>query len=52
MSSTHHADNDGVRIAWERRPAEGDADAMTELLGAMKRMPTNQDLVDYYKQRA
>jgi transcription termination factor Rho len=29
-----------------------DADAMTELLGAMKRMPTNQDLVDYYKQRA
>ena len=30
----------------------GTADAMTELLGAMKRMPTNQDLVDYYKQRA
>ncbi|NNK62577.1 MAG: transcription termination factor Rho [Gemmatimonadetes bacterium] len=29
-----------------------DADAMTELLGAMGRMPTNQDLVDYYKQRA
>ena len=27
------------------------ADAMTELLGVMKKMPTNQDLVDYYKQR-
>ncbi len=27
------------------------ADAMTELLGVMKRMPTNADLVDYYKQR-
>ncbi len=26
-------------------------DAMSELLGVMKRMPTNQDLVDYYKQR-
>ena len=26
-------------------------DAMSELIGAMKRMPTNQDLVDYYKQR-
>ncbi len=26
-------------------------DAMTELLGVMKKMPTNQDLVDYYKQR-
>jgi transcription termination factor Rho len=24
-------------------------DAMSELLGVMKRMPTNQDLVDYYK---
>jgi transcription termination factor Rho len=30
----------------------GTAEAMTELLGAMRRMPTNQDLVDYYKQRA
>ena len=30
----------------------GTADAMTELLGAMRRMPTNQALVDYYKQRA
>jgi len=29
----------------------GTTDAMTELSGAMKRMPTNQDLVDYYKQR-
>jgi transcription termination factor Rho len=29
----------------------GTSDAMTELLGAMKRMPTNQDLIDYYKQR-
>jgi transcription termination factor Rho len=29
----------------------GTTDAMTELIGAMKRMPTNQDLVDYYKQR-
>jgi transcription termination factor Rho len=29
----------------------GASDAMTELLGAMKRMPTNKDLVDYYKQR-
>jgi transcription termination factor Rho len=28
------------------------ADAMQELIGAMKRMPTNKDLVDYYKQRA
>jgi transcription termination factor Rho len=27
------------------------SDAMTELLGAMKKMPTNQDLVDFYKQR-
>ncbi|MGD2071075.1 MAG: transcription termination factor Rho [Gemmatimonadota bacterium] len=27
------------------------ADAMTELLNVMKKMPTNQDLVDYYKQR-
>ncbi|MEK9500396.1 transcription termination factor Rho [Gaopeijia maritima] len=27
------------------------SDAMTELLGVMKKMPTNQDLVDYYKQR-
>jgi transcription termination factor Rho len=27
------------------------ADAMVELLGAMKKMPSNQDLVDYYKQR-
>ena len=26
-------------------------EAMTELIGGMKRMPTNQDLVDYYKQR-
>ncbi|MDT8340464.1 MAG: transcription termination factor Rho [Longimicrobiales bacterium] len=30
----------------------GTSDAMTELIGAMKRMPTNKDLVDYYKQRA
>ena len=29
----------------------GTADAMTELLGVMKRMPTNQELIDYYKQR-
>ncbi len=29
----------------------GTADAMSELLGVMKRMPTNQDLIDYYKQR-
>ncbi len=29
----------------------GNSEAMTELLGVMKRMPTNQDLVDYYKQR-
>ncbi len=29
----------------------GTAEAMTELSGAMRRMPTNQDLVDYYKQR-
>ena len=27
------------------------ADAMTELLNVMKKMPTNQDLVDYFKQR-
>jgi transcription termination factor Rho len=27
------------------------ADAMSELLNVMKKMPTNQDLVDYYKQR-
>jgi transcription termination factor Rho len=27
------------------------ADAMQELLNIMRRMPTNQDLVDYYKQR-
>ncbi|MBW3535754.1 MAG: transcription termination factor Rho [Gemmatimonadetes bacterium] len=27
------------------------ADAMTELMGVMKRMPTNADLIDYYKQR-
>jgi transcription termination factor Rho len=29
----------------------GNSEAMTELLGVMKRMPTNGDLVDYYKQR-
>ena len=29
----------------------GPADAMSGLLDVMKRMPTNQDLVDYYKQR-
>jgi transcription termination factor Rho len=29
----------------------GPADAMQELLNILKRMPTNQDLVDYYKQR-
>jgi transcription termination factor Rho len=29
----------------------GPADAMQELLTILKRMPTNQDLVDYYKQR-
>ena len=29
----------------------GNSEAMTELLGVMKRMPTNRDLVDYYKQR-
>ena len=27
------------------------ADAMTELLGVMKRMPTNQELIEYYKAR-
>jgi transcription termination factor Rho len=29
----------------------GPADAMQELLNILKRMPTNQDLIDYYKQR-
>ena len=29
----------------------GPADAMDELLNVMRKMPTNQDLVDYYKQR-
>ncbi len=29
----------------------GAADAMSELLNVMNRMPTNQDLIDYYKQR-
>jgi transcription termination factor Rho len=29
----------------------GTADAMTELLAVMQRMPSNQDLIDYYKQR-
>ena len=28
----------------------GPADAMQELLNVMRRMPTNQDLIDYYKQ--
>ena len=27
------------------------ADAITELLGVMKRMPTNQELIEYYKAR-
>jgi hypothetical protein len=27
------------------------SDAMLELINVMKKMPTNQDLVDYYKQR-
>ncbi len=30
----------------------GSSDSMTELLSVMNRMPTNQDLVDYYKQRS
>jgi transcription termination factor Rho len=30
----------------------GPAEAMTELLNVMKKMPTNKDLVDYFKQRA
>lgn len=30
----------------------GSADSMTELLNVMNRMPTNKDLVDYYKQRS
>jgi transcription termination factor Rho len=29
----------------------GPADAMQELLNIMRRMPTNQDLIDYYKAR-
>jgi transcription termination factor Rho len=29
----------------------GPADAMQELINILKRMPTNQDLIDYYKQR-
>jgi transcription termination factor Rho len=47
-------DNDALDLSRALRrqlAGVGTADAMTELLGVMKRMPTNQELIDYYKQR-